>query len=103
MWPRLGPLPTIVVCYTAAFLLHYVASWQIGRRSALSWRVWLPISILFSFAGAIGSRMLGILVYAPENWRVLLTVKHYTRVCGVGWGGLLAYCYGPSRRRRNSR
>jgi phosphatidylglycerol:prolipoprotein diacylglycerol transferase len=91
MWPRIGPLPTIVFCYTAAFLLHYVVCWRIARRYALSWRVWLPISILFSIGGVVGSRILGVLVYSPGDWQVLFTVKHYLRVRGVGWGGLLAY------------
>ena len=91
MWPRIGPLPTIVLCYASAFLLHYVVCWRIARRYALSWRVWLPISVLFSIAGSVGSRTLGVLEYSPQNWQVLFTVKHYTRVYGVGWGRLLAY------------
>ena len=91
MWPRIGPLPTIAVCYTTAFLLHYVVCWQVARRYALSWRVWLPISVLCSIAGVVGSRIFGILVYSPGDWRALFTVQHYVRLCGVGWGGLLAY------------
>lgn len=91
MWPHIGPLPTIVGCYAAAFLVHYVVCWRIARRYGLGWRVWLPISVLFSIGGVVGSRILGLLVYSPENWRALFTVKHYVSMCGSGWGGLLAY------------
>ena len=89
MWPRIGPLPTIVACYAAAFLLHYVVCWQIARRYALSWRVWLPISILFSIAGVVGRSVLYVLLHPPWDWQALLTLERYVR--GPGWGGLLAY------------
>jgi phosphatidylglycerol:prolipoprotein diacylglycerol transferase len=88
MWPRIGPLPTYAVCYTAAFLLAYVVYWQIARLYALSWRVWLPVSILSSIAGVVGSKILYDLLHPPCNWQALLTVEHY--VHGGYWGGLLA-------------
>jgi len=89
MWPRIGPLHTAVVCYTAAYLLNYVVYWRIARRYALSWRVWLPVSILSSMAGVVGSRIFYDLLHSAWDWRALLSVKHY--VNGGGWGGLLAY------------
>ena len=88
MWPRIGPLATCTVCYTAAYLLSYVVYWRIARRCALSWRVWLPICMLSSTSGMVGSKILYDLLHPPWDWPALLTVKHY--LGGGYWGGLLA-------------
>jgi phosphatidylglycerol---prolipoprotein diacylglyceryl transferase len=88
MWPRIGPVPTCGVCYTAACLLAYVVCWRIARRYALSRRVGLPISIVSSIGGIVGSKILYDVLNPPWDWRALLTMKHY--VGGGYWGGLLA-------------
>ncbi len=89
MWPTIGSVPSYGVCYSTAFLIHYVVCWRIARHRGLRWWVWLSVNTVFAFGSIVGAKFLYDVTHSHLDWAGLISPAHYLE--GGLWGGLLGY------------
>lgn len=89
MWPRVGPIMTFGILYSAGILSHFMVSYLLARRLGLRHRVWIGVSVCYNVGMVVGAKALYDIQHAQLHLRALFSLGHY--LTGGLWGGLLAY------------
>ncbi|MFC1782599.1 prolipoprotein diacylglyceryl transferase [Planctomycetota bacterium] len=90
MWPKLGPIPTYSILYSAGVISHFFVSYWIARRLGLRRRVWIVVSICYMEGMFTGAKVLYDVVQVGQfSLAALFDIEHWMK--GGLWGGLLVY------------
>jgi phosphatidylglycerol:prolipoprotein diacylglycerol transferase len=89
MWPKIGPINTYGIFYFIGIFLHYQFCCLFAERLGLRRRVWIAVSVCYTFGMIVGAKVLYDIQHTQFNLRALLSIGHYMK--GGFWGGLLPY------------